>query len=154
MAEREELIDIGLTPTSRGELMPDAVFVSRTILFGDCDPAGVVYTPRFSYFAVEAIGVALDRWVGGPGLRAVMSFNILPPVRAMSIELLAPLTWDDEMTIKVSVARLGKHSFTFLVEGFIGEGVLSFTANVTHVCVSPESKEVVSIPAPLRALLS
>lgn len=56
MAEREELVDIGLTLASRG-FMPDAVFVSRTILFGDCDPAGVVYTPRFSYFAVEAIGV-------------------------------------------------------------------------------------------------
>jgi acyl-CoA thioesterase FadM len=58
------------------------------------------------------------------------------------------------MIIKVGVARLGEHSFTFLVEGFVGEGVLSFTANVTHVCVSPESKEVVPIPAPLRALLS
>ena len=101
--------------------MPEAVFVSRTILFGDCDPAGVVYTPRFSYFAVEAIEIVLDRWVGGPGLRAMMSFNILPPVRAMSIELLAPVTWDDELTIKVSVARLGEHSFTFLVEGFIDE---------------------------------
>ncbi|MDX9669121.1 MULTISPECIES: acyl-CoA thioesterase [unclassified Pseudomonas] len=134
--------------------MPDAVFVNRTVLFGDCDPAGVVYTPRFSYFAVEAIGIALDRWVGAPGLRTLMGFNILPPVRAMSIELLAPVTWDDEMIIKVGVAKLGEHSFTFLVEGFSGKGVLSFTANITHVCISPDSKEVVPIPAPLRVLLS
>ncbi|MGF6553775.1 acyl-CoA thioesterase FadM [Pseudomonas sp. S30_BP2TU TE3576] len=134
--------------------MPDAVFVSRTVLFGDCDPAGVVYTPRFSYFAVEAIYVALDKWVGVPGLRTLMGFNILPSVRAMSIELLAPATWDDEMIIKVGVAKLGRHSFTFLVEGFVGDGILSFVANITHVCISPETKEVVPIPAPLRALLS
>jgi acyl-CoA thioesterase FadM len=134
--------------------MPDAVFVSRTILFGDCDPAGVVYTPRFSYFATEAIYVALDKWLGAPGLRTLMGFDVLPPVRAMSFELLAPVTWDDELNIKISVAKLGVHSFTFLIEGFISNGTLSFVANITHVCVSPETKEVVDIPAPLRALLS
>lgn len=134
--------------------MPNAVFVSRTILFGDCDPAGVVYTPRFSYFAVEAIYGALDKWLGTPGLRTLMGFDVLPPVRAMSLELLTPLTWDDELNIKVSVAKLGVHSFTFLVEGFVGNETLSFVANVTHVCVSPETKDIVAIPAPLRALLS
>lgn len=143
-----------LTNNDRDDLMPDAVFVNRTILFGDCDPAGVVYTPRFSYFAVEAIYVALDRWLGAPGLRTLMGFNILPPVRAMSIELLSPVTWDDEVIIKVGVAKLGAHSFTFLVEGFLGKDLLAFTANITHVCVSPESKEVIPIPAQLRALLS
>lgn len=134
--------------------MPKAVFVSRTILFGDCDPAGVVYTPRFSYFAVEAIYTALDRWLGAPGLRTLMGFDILPPVRAMSLELLKPLTWDDELSIKVSVEKLGTHSFTFSVEGFLNSDTLSFTANVTHVCISPETKEVVAMPAALRALLS
>ncbi|AWM92244.1 acyl-CoA thioesterase [Pseudomonas sp. 31-12] len=134
--------------------MPNAVLVSRTILFGDCDPAGVVYTPRFSYFAVEAIYVALDKWLGVPGLRTLMGFDILPPVRAMSFELLAPVTWDDKLNIKVGVAKLGAHSFTFLVEGFLDNGTLSFVANITHVCVSPKTKEVVAVPAQLRALLS
>ncbi|WP_339538233.1 acyl-CoA thioesterase [Pseudomonas sp. RA_15y_Pfl2_54] len=134
--------------------MPNAVFVSRTILFGDCDPAGLVYTPRFSYFSVEAVYAALDKWLGAPGLRNLMGFDILPPVRAMSLELLAPLTWDDELNIKVSVAKVGIHSFTFLVEGFISNGTLSFVANITHVCVSPETKEVVAIPSRLRTFLS
>lgn len=134
--------------------MPDAVFVSRTILFGDCDPAGVVYTPRFSYFAVEAIYTALDSWLGAPGLRTLMGFDVLPPVRAMSVEMLRPLTWDDELNIKVSVARLGVHAFTFLVEGFIHGQTLAFFANVTHVCISPDTGEVVAIPERLRVLLS
>jgi YbgC/YbaW family acyl-CoA thioester hydrolase len=134
--------------------MPNAVFVSRTVSFGDCDPAGVVFTPRFSYFAIEAIYAALDRWLGVPGLRTLMGFDVLPPVRAMSVEMLKPLTWDDELNIKVSVARLGVHSFTFLVEGFVHDEALAFTATVTHVCISPHTKEVVAIPEGLRALLS
>jgi acyl-CoA thioesterase FadM len=27
---------------------------TRTILFGDCDPGGVIYTPRVAHFVVEA----------------------------------------------------------------------------------------------------
>jgi YbgC/YbaW family acyl-CoA thioester hydrolase len=134
--------------------MPDAVFVSRTVSFGDCDPAGVVFTPRFSYFAIEAIYTALDSWLGAPGLRTLMGFDVLPPVRAMSVEMLKLLTWDDELSIKVSVAKVGVHSFTFRVEGFIRDETLAFTATVTHVCISPETKEVVAVPERLRALLS
>nr|BFE96091.1 thioesterase family protein [Pseudomonas brassicacearum subsp. brassicacearum] len=125
-------------------------------MFGDCDPAGVVYTPRFFiFFSVEAIYVALDEWLGTPGLRTLMGFEILPPVRAMSMEFLMPLTWDDELSIKVSVAKLGVHSFTFFwSKGSLLMGPYLFVANVTHVCVSPETKEVVAVPAQLRALLS
>ncbi|PXB94009.1 acyl-CoA thioesterase, partial [Pseudomonas aeruginosa] len=28
--------------------MPTPVFIKRTVLFGDCVPEGIVYTPRFS----------------------------------------------------------------------------------------------------------
>ncbi|PBD21856.1 thioesterase, partial [Pseudomonas aeruginosa] len=49
--------------------MPTPVFIKRTVLFGDCDPEGIVYTPRFSYFVLEAVQEALGVWLGGPGLR-------------------------------------------------------------------------------------
>jgi hypothetical protein len=29
------------------------VVIKRKILFGDCDPEGIIYTPRFSYFAAS-----------------------------------------------------------------------------------------------------
>ncbi len=99
--------------------MPKAVFVSRTILFGDCDPAGVVYTPRFSYFSVEAIYVALDEWLGTPGLRTLMGFEILPPVRAMSMEFLMPLTW--EMSC---LSKSAWRSWAFIRSRFWSKGSL------------------------------
>ena len=80
--------------------MPNEVYVSRALLFGDCDPSGVVYTPRFSHFAMEAIFTALDQWLGALGLRNLMA-EIAPPVRAMSFEFLKPSTWDDELNMKV-----------------------------------------------------
>ena len=133
--------------------MASPVFIKRKILFGDCDPEGIVYTPRFSYFAIEAIHDALNVWLKGPGLRTLMGFNILPPARAFSVEFLHPVTWDDELTIKVQVAEVGVHSFSFSIEGFLAQDIPAFTASLTHVCISPDTKKVVTVPQNLRELL-
>ncbi len=133
--------------------MSSKIIIKRKILFGDCDPEGIVYTPRFSYFAVEAIHEALNVWLDGPGLRTLMGFDILPPARAFSLEFLHPLTWDDEVSMQVTVDSIGEHSFSFLVEGFISKNEMAFKANLTHVCISPETKKVVRVPEKLRKLL-
>ncbi|MDF9616395.1 acyl-CoA thioesterase [Pseudomonas entomophila] len=134
--------------------MPTPIVVTRAVLFGDCDPAGVVYTPQYSFFVVEAIYSALDTWAGAPGLRNLMALDILPPVRAMSLELLSPVTWDDVLHIKVSVEKLGSSSFTFLVEGRVEDGQPAFRCSVTHVCICAATKITVDMPATLRGWLS
>ncbi|NBF04008.1 acyl-CoA thioesterase [Pseudomonas sp. Fl5BN2] len=133
--------------------MPNSVIIKRKVLFGDCDPEGVVYTPRFSYFVVEAVHDALTVWLSGPGLRTLLGFNLLPPARAFTLEFLHPVTWDDELSIKVSVSSVGLHSFTFLVEGNLTPDVMAFTSSLTHVCISPVTREVIEVPLQLRALL-
>ncbi|HBP4621543.1 TPA: acyl-CoA thioesterase [Pseudomonas aeruginosa] len=134
--------------------MPTPVFIKRTVLFGDCDPEGIVYTPRFSYFVLEAVQEALGVWLGGPGLRTLLGFRILPPARAFSLEFLHPFTWDDELTMQVGVSNVGTHSFSFSVEGRLSPDVVAFTASLTQVCVSPDTREVMEVPAQLRALLA
>ena len=125
--------------------MPTPVFIKRTVLFGDCDPEGIVYTPRFSYFVLEAVQEALGVWLG---------FRILPPARAFSLEFLHPVTWDDELTLRVGVSNVGTHSFSFSVEGRLSPDVVAFTASLTQVCGSPDTREVMEVPAQLRALLA
>ena len=133
--------------------MPTTVIIKRKILFGDCDPKGLVYTPRYSYFAVEAIDEALSVLLKGPGLRTLMGFNILPPARAFSLEFLRSVTWDDELTMEVRVDNVGEHSFTFSIAGYIAKDIIAFTASLTHVCISPETKKTVKLPDELRELL-
>ena len=133
--------------------MSSTITIKRKVLFGDCDPEGIVFTPRFSYFAVEAVHEALNVWLKGPGLRALMGFNILPPARAFSLEFLHPVTWDDELSMQVTVDSIGEHSFSFSIEGFVAKDTLAFTANLTHVCISPETKKIVNVPDKLRELL-
>jgi len=133
--------------------MSNTVIIKRKVLFGDCDPEGIVYTPKFSYFAVEAIHEALSVWLKGPGLRTLMGFNILPPARAFSLEFLHPVTWDDELTMEVKVDKIGDHSFAFSIKGFVEKDTLAFTAKLTHVCISADTKKIVKVPEKLRELL-
>jgi acyl-CoA thioesterase FadM len=128
--------------------------VKRTILFGDCDPAGIVFTPRVSYFVIEAIHDFLGQILGGPAVRELFAMGILPPVRALSIEFLAPMAWDDVIDIKVSCTEVATTSFTFLVAGYHLSGVMSFQSTLTQVCIAPDSKRPVPVPEALRRALS
>ncbi|WP_258880897.1 thioesterase family protein [Pseudomonas aeruginosa] len=107
-----------------------------------------------SGFVLEAVQEALGVWLGGPGLRTLLGFRILPPARAFSLEFLHPVTWDDELTMQVGVSNVGTHSFSFSVEGRLSPDVVAFTASLTQVCVSPDTREVMEVPAQLRALLA
>lgn len=116
------------------------------MLFGDCDPEGIVYTPRFSYFALEATHEALDIWLGAPFITELKAFGVLTPVRAFDLEFLAPVTWDDELDLKVQIADIREHSFTFDVSGFISADKLAFTASITYVTVASNTKAKTPVP--------
>ena len=126
---------------------------NRTILFGDCDPAGLVYTPRIAYFVIEAIHEFLSDRLGGEGLRKVFAMGILPPARALSIEFLSPMTWDEVISIEVGSEAPGTTSFGFAVEGRQASGEVTFRASMTQVCICPESQQPTALPDALRQAL-
>ncbi|MET1079075.1 MAG: thioesterase family protein [Pseudomonas sp.] len=127
---------------------------SRTILFGDCDPAGIVYTPRIAYFVIEAIHEFLTHRLGAPGLRSVFAMGVLPPARALSIEFLGTMSWDDLIQVSVCSEEPQTSSFSFTVEGRDARGELAFRAAMTQVCIDPQSKRPVPLPSALRQALT
>jgi acyl-CoA thioesterase FadM len=126
---------------------------SRVILFGDCDPGGVIYSPRAAHFVVEAGLDFLSHALGGPAARRLFAMGILPPARALSIEFLHPMTWDEVIDIEVSVDRIGEHSFTLVVSATNAEGVGTFRGSITQVTISPDTRRPVPLPPELRTAL-
>ncbi|WP_444933337.1 acyl-CoA thioesterase [Microbulbifer sp. JTAC008] len=129
------------------------ITVKRKVLFGDCDPEGIVYTPRFSSFALEATHDAMAVLLEGPAIARMKQLGFLTPVRAFNLEFLSPVTWDQELSIYVSVADIGNHSFTFQTKGFLDNGILAFTANITYVTLSSPEKLKTPLPGYLREAL-
>lgn len=133
--------------------MSNNFVVRRRVRFGDCDPGGVLYTPRIGYFVVEAVLDFLTDRLAGPAERRILDLGILPPARALSIEFLKPMAWDDELEIHVGVKELRTHAISFSVIGYLA-GEKAFLAELTQVCVSPQTRQPVAIPAALRQALS
>lgn len=126
----------------------------RTILFGDCDPAGIIFTPRVGYFVVEAVQEYLTHLLGASGLRRIAEMGVMPPARALSIEFLSTMTWDDVIDIQVGNQPPGTSSFTCLLVARNASGNVTFRASLTQVCVDPESRRPVTLPEALRSALS
>lgn len=125
----------------------------RTVLFGDCDPGGALYTPRACHFVVESI-LDFQAWLlGGPAARTILEMGILPPAKAISVEFASPLTWDDVIEMEVTCSAVGESSFSCDVAARRPAGELAFRARLTQVCVSPDSKRPVALPVALRAAL-
>jgi acyl-CoA thioesterase FadM len=126
----------------------------RTILFGDCDPAGIIFTPRVAYFVVEAVHEFLTFILGGPAIRKIFAMGVLPPARAISIEFFSPMIWDDVIDIDVRCEAPKNSSFSFIVTGRNASGEDTFRSTFTQVCISPDDKRPVPIPEVLRQALA
>jgi acyl-CoA thioesterase FadM len=128
--------------------------VQRTILFGDCDPGGVIYTPRVAYFVVEAAMAFLSDRLGTPAARNAMQSGVLPPARVLSIEYLQLMAYDERIEIEVHVDYVGQHSFSLALSARKPDQTLTFRARLVQVCIAAETKRPVALPAQLRAALT
>ncbi len=126
--------------------------VQRKVRFGDCDPGGILYTPRIGHFIVEAIIDFISACFGAPAERSMFELGIAPPARAFSVEFLKPMVWDDELMIHVRLKEIRNSAFVFTLNGFVKEEKV-FSAEFTQVCVDPESMRPVPVPEKMREVL-
>lgn len=134
--------------------MIDRHFVHEcTILFGECDPAGILYTPRICEYVVESALLFLTLILEQPFERYIMSQSMSLPARKLEVDFLKPLTWDDKIKLYASVAEVRRHAYTLMVTAYNENEETAFRGRLTQVCVSTEGKGIASIPERLRAAL-
>ena len=102
--------------------------LARRIEWGDCDPAGIVFNPRFFAFFDDATSMLIEA-AGWPLAKAAAEFGIVGwPLVATRAEFRAPCAHGDRVTITSSFADVRRSSFdvrhvlekdgTACVEGF------------------------------------
>ena len=130
----------------------DPFTVRRTVRFGDCDPAGVVYTVRFSDYVVSAMDLFLSALLGGPYLARLG--DVQTPLKALQFVFRAPLRPDDMFDMIVSVRAIRRRTFDLAIAAQLPDGSPIFDATVTPMCVTVGGeRRSVAIPEPLRSLL-
>lgn len=125
----------------------------RTILFGECDPAGILYTPRICEYVVESALLFLTVILKQPFERYMFAQSMSLPARNLDVDFLKPLTWDDKIMLYASVGEVRKHAYTILITALNENDETAFTGKLTQVCVSTENKAIATIPERLLAAL-
>ncbi len=124
-----------------------AFSVRTRVAFSDTDAQGVVYYGRYNpYF-----DLARAEWLRALGLLRRDTFGEFV-MRANTVEYFAPARFDDELEIRVRLAKFGRTSMTFEFAAFkMPEDLLLVTAHQTLVFIDPQARRPLEIPADYRA---
>ena len=92
----------------------DPVHVHRVrVGFGDCDPAGIVYFPRFFHFFHEAMESWFDDVLGLPYADMIHVRKLGFPAVHTEADFRSPVAMGREIAVEQRVVQLGRSSIRF-----------------------------------------
>ncbi|WP_109479421.1 acyl-CoA thioesterase [Paraburkholderia sp. C35] len=130
--------------------------VRRTARWADCDPAGVVFTGKFSEYVLSAVGLFkqyIAETTGGRGKSLGEMFNVGLPCRGMSFDFAGTLWPDDSIDIWCSIGEVRTRSFDILLDARTPDNQPIFTATFSPICVRTDKRVGTDIPGPMRKAL-
>ena len=123
----------------------------RTVRFGECDPARIVYFSRYFEYAHEAYEDMLE--AGDFSLRKVFEGQWgMPLVRAES-DFSLPSRLGDKLRLAVSVDRIGNRSIRYAVDVIGEENEQRARLLLTHAIISQKTGKTCSVPEELLTAL-
>jgi 4-hydroxybenzoyl-CoA thioesterase len=125
----------------------------RDIVWGDADPAGIVYTPRYSHFALEAIEAWMLARLGTDWFRLQFQQGGSTPFVHMELDFRASLRPYDRLHTEVTLRRIGRTSLDFGVTGRKDDVAVCFTGRFVCVFVDTEGRPR-PVPEELRPILN
>jgi len=119
------------------------------VRFHECDPQGIVFNANFLAYADIAI-TELYREAFGSWAEAMEKTGIDMVVAEANVRYLAPLQFDEEVELVVSVTRIGTTATTALI-AVERDGTTVAEVSLRHVVVDPKTRAKAPIPPALRA---
>jgi acyl-CoA thioester hydrolase len=127
----------------------------RRVEFADTDLAGVVHFTKFFQYMEEAEHAFLR----SRGLSVVMRYDgeqLGWPRVAAACEYFRPAYFEDVLTIRLQLTRIGSKALSYTAEFYRGEELLA-RGQVTTCCCRMEANgrmTAIELPAEIRAKLS
>jgi acyl-CoA thioesterase FadM len=140
-------------PATEQVIKTTPLTIHRRVRWGECDPAGVVYTVNFCEYVASAFELFMAALLGGPLQTMKQQHGLATPARALALEFMAPLRPDEEFTMTVAVAGVRTKTFDLIIVGRSVDGRDTFRAKLTAIAVDPESRTAIPVPDVLRQRL-
>jgi 4-hydroxybenzoyl-CoA thioesterase len=122
------------------------------IEFNHCDPAGIVFYPRYFEMTNSVVENFFADILHYPFARIVMEEGYGTPTARIEVNFLAPSRLGEKLTFSLAVTRLGRASVALRIIGSCA-GHDRLTADLTLVWVDPHGKAQ-PWPEVLRARLT
>lgn len=126
-----------------------------TIEWGDCDPAGIVFYPRYFAMFDASTAVLFAAALGYNKLEMLRRFNAAGfPMVDTGARFLVPSRFGDIVTIKTAITKFGRSSFDIAHQLMRGD-VLAIEAHEKRVWVARDSAnpdEIKGVPIPQEVI--
>lgn len=110
--------------------------VRRRIAFRDCDPAGIVYTPRFlDPIATSAADLFMAELVGPYGNRDKEIEGLDLPAKAVNLVFHSPCRHGDLIDMELYCSRIGNITFETTIEARSSDDTALFDCRITTISV-------------------
>ncbi len=123
---------------------------TRKVRLSETDMTGVIYFTNILKFATEALEEFLER-KGINLLKMIQNSDYLLPIISAKCSYLAPIFLDDEITLTLSVVKMGTSSIEIHTDITKATKPVS-KVEIVHVVVSKTIKEKMPIPLELSRI--
>lgn len=118
----------------------------QKILFKHCDPAGIVFYPRYFEIINDAVEAMFSDLIGWPFEDMHNGSGV--PTATISVDFTAPSRHGDQIALEITIEKLGRSSMVLKTVARAGDEV-RFTADHVLVCID-EAGRPRSWPDPVR----
>jgi len=124
--------------------------IRRRVSWGDCDPAGILYTPRVFDYCTQVIECWYAEVIEADWMSMVREKRGSPTVHA-SCDYIKPMTPGLDLAVTLRIDTLGSASITFRLEGEDDKGKIYFRAKYVSCIIDFAHDRAIRIPADWRA---
>ena len=121
---------------------------TRTVRFGECDPAGVTYYPVYFNWFHQAMEACFEMHLGVPYATMIQTVGF--PAVHTSASFQHPVSVGEKLTIVVSISKLGRSSVLWNFHIYNEQEQLCAIGQVKTVCIPVMTGvfEFESVPIP------
>ncbi len=142
-----------MSDSYEGLISREPLVVMKRVRWADCDPAGVVYTGKFTEYLLVAVSYFFNELAQGNYFHWLATLEVDTPCKGMELEFHGALWPEDEFEMRCTVAEIRQHSYDLRVEAAQKDSRRIFSGRFSPVCISNQVRKRVPIPQEmLRAL--
>jgi len=128
-----------------------APFISQVeVRFRHCDPAGIVFYPRYFEMINDFVEEWFDKGMGLPFHALHVDRHIGTPMASVTCDFSAPSRWHEQLCQTLQVQRIGGASFKALVRFEGPDGQLRLSATLTIGTGDLRTMKSMPLPDDLR----